>query len=251
MSTPEETELAGKKAELDRLSELLAEKELDLEELKLAITQFQSRYYSELGKKYVELDELRAQIAEMKAEQKPLDQKLNKEAKRARTQATEAAEEFEEIDIKPQTESETPEESEEAKRLYRKIATIIHPDKATDAKSRHLRTTLMAELNKAYARKDIDKMNDILDKWNESPEAIQGEETAFELVRAIRALAQIKRRISEIEKEISEIMTSDIHVLMMKVHDADLAGRNILLEMSVHIDSEIRDARNELANNAR
>jgi len=35
-------------------------------------------------------------------------------------------------------------------------------------------------------------------------------------------------------------------VLMAKVHDADLAGRNILVEMSVRVDAEIQDARNEL-----
>jgi hypothetical protein len=251
MSTPEETELTGKKAELERLSELLAEKELDLEELRLSLTQFQRRYYSEIGIKYVELDELRAQIGELKSRQKPQDHKLNKEAKKARERARDAAKEYEDIDIEPPANSKTPKESEDAKRLYRKIASIIHPDKATDDKSRHFRTKLMAELNEAYARKDIAKMREILDKWHESPDAVLGEDTAFELVRAIRAIAQIKRRISEIEKEISEIMTSDIHVLMMKVHDADLAGRNILLEMSVHIDSEIQDAQDELVKYAR
>jgi len=34
---------------------------------------------------------------------------------------------------------------------------------------------------------------------------------------------------------------------MDKVDDAELAGRDILAEMSVSIDSEIQDARNELA----
>jgi cell pole-organizing protein PopZ len=246
MSTPEEAELARKKAGLERLSDFLAEKELDLEELKLTVTQFQRRYYSELGKRYVELDELRAQIAELKARQRPQDHELNQEAARARTQARKAAEEYEDIDIEPQIDSKKSEESEDAKRLYRKIASIIHPDKATDDKSRHFRTRLMAELNEAYAQKDITKMQDILDKWQESPEAVSGEDTAAELVRTIRAIAQIKRRISEIEAEISEIMTSDIHVLMAKVHDADLAGRNILVEMSVRVNSEIQDARNEL-----
>lgn len=246
MGTPEETELAGKEAELDRFSELLAEKELDLEELRLSVTQFQHRYYSEIGIKYVELDRLRAQIAEQKSRQKPQDHKLNKKAKKARERAREAAEEYEDIDFEPPANLKTPKELEDAKELYRKIASIIHPDKARDDKSHRLRTKLMAELNQAYARKDTAKMREIFDKWHESPEAVLGEETAFELVRAIRAIAQIKRRLSKIEKEISEIMTSDIHVLMMKVHDADLAGRDILLEMSVHIDSEIQDARNEL-----
>jgi len=246
MNTPEEDELATKKAELERLSQLLAEKELDLEELKLTIAAFQHRYYSQVGKKYVELDELRAQIAELEARQTPQDHELKQEAVRARTQARKAAEGYEGIDIEPQTDSLESEESEEIKGLYRKIASIIHPDKATDDKSRHLRTRLMAELNEAYAQKDITKMQNILDKWQESPETISGEGTAAELVRTIRAIAQIKRRISEIEAEISATMTSDINVLMAKVHDADLAGRDILAEMSVSVDSEIQDARNEL-----
>jgi len=104
----------------------------------------------------------------------------------------------------------------------------------------------MAELNEAYARKDITKMQNIVDRWQESPEAVSGEGTAAELVRTIRAIAQIKRRTSQIEAEMSEIMTSDIHVLMVKVHDGDLAGRDILVEMSASIDSEIQHARNEL-----
>jgi len=246
-NTPEEAELAKKKAELERLSGALAEKELGLEELKLIVAHFQHRYYSEIGKRYVELDELRAQIAELKSRQKPQDHELNQEAVRARTQARKAAEEYESVDIEPQKDSLKSEESEEAKRLYRKIASIIHTDKTTDGKSRQLRTKLMAELNEAYAQKDITKMRNILDQWQESPEAVSGEGTAAELVRTIRAIAQIKRRISEIETEISEVMTSDIHMLMVKVHDADLTGRDILAEMSVSIDSEIQDAQNELS----
>ena len=247
MNTPEEAELATKKAELERLSQSLAEKELDLEDLKLTVAAFQHRYYFQVGKRYVELDELRAQIAELKARQSPQDHEMNQESVRARTQARKAAEEYEGVDIEPQKDSLGSEESEEAKKLCRKIASIIYPDKATDDKSRHIRTRLMAELNEAYTEKDITKMRNILDQWHESPEAISGEGNAADLVRTIRAIAQIKRRISEIEAEIAEIMTSDINVLMVKVYDADLAGRDILAEMSVSIDSEIHDARNELA----
>ena len=246
-NTPEEAELAEKKAELERLSDVLAEKELGLKELTLTVAHFQHRYYSEVGNKYVALDELRAQIAELKARQKPQDHELNQEALRVRTRARKAAEEYEGVEVEPQTDLLNSKESEDAKRLYRKIASIIHPDKATDDKSRHLRTRLMAKLNEAYARKDITKMRSILDQWQESPEAVSGEGTAAELVRTIRAIAQIKRRISEIETAISEIITSDIRVLMAKVNDADLAGRDILAEMSISIDAEIQDVRNELA----
>jgi len=245
-NTPEEAELAKKKTELERLSDVLAEKELGMEELTLTVAQFQHRYYSKVGKRYVELDELQAQIAELIARQEPQDHELNQEAVRARIQARKAAEEYEGGESEPKTDSLKPEESEDAKRLYRKIASIIHPDKATDDTSRNLRTKLMAEFNEVYTRKDITKMLSLLDQWQDSPESVSGEGTAAELVRTIRAIAQINRRILEIGTEIFEIMTSDIHVLMAKVRDADVAGRDILAEMSNSIDSEIQDARNEL-----
>ena len=248
MSTPEEVELAKKKAELERLAVVLAEKELGLEECKITVAQFQHRYYSKVGKKYVELDELRAQIAELVARREPLDHELNQEAIRSRTQAKRAAEEYEGVEIEPQTGSFKPEESDEAKRLYRKIASIIHPDKAPDDdKSHNLRTRLMTELNDFYARKNITKMRSVLDQWRESPEAVSGEGLASELVRTIRAIAQIKRRKAEIKSQMSAMIKSDIHVLMSKVHDAGAAGRDILAEMSVSIDAEIQAARNELA----
>ena len=63
LTTPEEEELLAKKTELESLSEVLAEKELDLEDIRLAVARFQHRYFAEIGKKYVQLDELRALIA--------------------------------------------------------------------------------------------------------------------------------------------------------------------------------------------
>lgn len=246
-NTPEEAELAKKKIELDRLSQVLAEKELNIEELNLAIGRFQHRYFSEVGRKYVELDELRAQIAELKAKQHPQNHELKEEAVTYRKQARDSKNEYEDLNIEPPADSLKSEESEEAKKLYRRVASIIHPDMATDEETRNLRTRLMAELNEAYAKKDISKMRQIFDQWQESPETVSGEDTAAELVRTIRAIAQIKRRISEIEGEVLKIMESDIHVLMVKVHEADLAGRDILSEMSVSIDNKIQDARNELS----
>ena len=247
MTFPEEAELAGKKAELKGLSDILADKELDLEDHKHSIMKFQHHYYSEFGKKYVELDELRAQIAELKSRQRPQDHKMSREAIKARTQARKAAEEYVDSNIECQPNAKTNGGSAEAKKLYRKIASIIHPDKATDDNSRHIRTRLMAELNEAYKQKDIAKMQSILDKWQESPEAVSGEGTGAELVRTIRAIARIKKRLSDIEKEISTLTSSDIHELMVKVHNADLAGRDILGEMSVGIGFEIQNAKNVLA----
>ena len=246
-NTPEEAELAKKKVELDGLSQVLAEKELNIEELKLTVARFQHRYFSEVGRKYVELDELRAQLAELKARQHPQNHVMKQEAVTSRKQARNTKDEYEDIDIDFQADSQKSEASEDAKKLYRMVASIIHPDMATDNDSCHIRTRLMAELNEAYAKKDISKMREIFDQWQESPETVSGEGTAAELVRTIRAIAQIKRRISEIEGEVLNIMESDMYVLMGKVRDANLTGRDILSEMSVSIDRQIQDAQNILS----
>ena len=137
-------------------------------------------------------------------------------------------------------------DSKEVKKVYRKIASIIHPDKAKESRSRPLRTKLMADLNEAYARKDTAGMQRILDQWHESPEAIAGDDTLAELRRVQRATAQMKRRISEIETGTSKIISSNMFVMMVKVQQAERAGRDILSEMTMSIDARIKEAKNKL-----
>jgi len=99
---PEEAELAKKKVELDGLSQVLAEKELNIEELKLAVRRFQHRYFSEVGRKYVELDELQAQVAQLKARQDPQNHELKQQAATSKKQARDTKVEYEDIDLEPQ-----------------------------------------------------------------------------------------------------------------------------------------------------
>jgi DnaJ-domain-containing protein 1 len=244
--TPEERELLAKKAELDRLSVILADKELDLEDIRLSVARFQHRYFAEIGNKYVRLDELRAQIAELRARRSPQDSGRAKQAQVAREEASRTAKEYQASQREPEPPPEKRETSDEIKRLYRKIAAIVHPDKGTDEQSRKLRTRLMAELNDAYARKDGERMRSILLEWEQSPDAVPGKGIAADLVRTIRAIAQVKRRIVEIEKAIAAIVESDIHQLMVRVHQADVAGRNTLVEMAESLDSEVEQAEQEL-----
>ena len=246
VGSPEEEELSAKKSELSFLSELLAEKELEFEELKLSVARFQHRYFVEVGCKYVELDDLLAQLTEARAQRRPDDVEAKAAATEARERASATAAEYEGFESSPDISKGKPTIPDHAKKLYRKIASLIHPDKATDERSRNIRSKLMAELNEAYAAGNVNRMREILAEWESSPDTVTGEGTAADLVRVIRAIAQVRQRFSEIEKEIARIRASDIHSLMLEVHKADSAGKDILQEMAASVDCQIDRARAEL-----
>jgi len=246
-ATPEEIELQEKKLELSRLSEELAQKEVDFEDAMLSLRHFQRRYFSTVGRKYVALDDLLAQIAELTAAKNPYDQDANASATQARNQANETAWEFDSSQQNEVPIAASAPASDACKSLYRQIAAIIHPDKALDEETKEIRTRLMAELNDAYSKRDMDGMKKVLAKWQESPEAVAGVGPAIELVRVIRAISRLRRRIKEVSKELSDILASDMYSLMISVRDADLQGRNMLNEMARDIDDRITQAQNRLA----
>lgn len=247
--SPEENELELKRAELASLSELLAEKELELASLRSSLLHFEHRYLMQAGIKYVELDEINAQIAEKIARQNPKDTDLKEESKRARETANSTAKEFSSHEIPKEKEEELSKEfkpSEDIKKLYRQIAIKIHPDRATGEKEKEHQTKLMAEVNDAYADGDIERLRQILQEWESSPESVIGEGIAVDLVRMIRSVSQIKGRLKTIEKEIETIKETEMYKMMMQVQEAEESGRDLLKELADKIDSDIQLAKEKL-----
>ena len=160
-------EVAERRAEVERLFGVYKEKELGLEELRLTLEHFQLRYAHVVAQKQVELDGLNAQLEEIRAGKISNRRPVNKttgsgEAKRGSSVADDEV-----IIIDTRTATHSLHDLKEAKRVYRKIAAIIHPDKSKDGAAHELRTTLMAQLNEAYGQKDILKMKSILEEWYE------------------------------------------------------------------------------------
>ncbi len=229
MRTPEDAELFEKKEESIKMSCLLAEKERTLEKLKISVAQFQQRYNAEISQKYVELKSLTAIFSP-----------YGPNSKSSTYRASSA------ISIEAQGVRHNVQETKEAKKVYRSIAAVIHPDKATATGSHALRTRLMAALNDAYQRKDVIGMQRLFSQWQESPEAVEGEGSAADLLRMNRLITLIKKRLADIDKEIFRITHSDIYRLMLKASEGDKRGRDILAEMSTTINKKILDAQNQL-----
>ena len=184
--TPEEEELERKRIELEQLESDVADLELELATIRSELVVFERNYMEAVGSRYAELDRLEAQIADFIAQSHPKDPSARKhaDATRTRRESEEALGEHGRKGPAPEFEP-----TEELKRLYRQAAMELHPDLTTDDDEKPRRQRAMAEVNEAYEKCDAERIKKILDEWRSSPEHVQGDDMAAQLVRAIRRIA--------------------------------------------------------------
>ena len=159
--SPEEIELERKERLLLRLEEKLVLSEELMTELHAELEQFEAQYVMEVGRLYAELDEIEAQIAEEEVKLNPEDEEIKAKAEEARKRAEESAEATDDENWQACTHKWNP--SPEAKKAYRNLAKIIHPDLAIDKEERERRHELMAKLNDAYTAGDQKLLNKLVE----------------------------------------------------------------------------------------
>lgn len=250
-ASPEEEELARKKARLGELEAELADRELDLATIRSGLIHFEQQYLDTIGRRYATLDDLKAQIAEARARKKPKDDDTREQARQARAQAEESAKAagVNGTGSAPPTDSksfELPVQSDSLRKLYRKAAKLIHPDQTLNADEKQKRHELMAELNAAYARGDEERIQAILRDWQASPESVQGDGPGAELVRIIRTIAQVEKRLKAIAAETEQLRAGELAKLKQSADEALANGRELLKDLGTRLDGEIADARTEL-----
>jgi hypothetical protein len=236
--TPEQEELGRKREELAAVRAALAERELELADLRAHLKSFEGLYLRQVGVLYAELDDWEAKVAELEASLRPsASAKQNAQEARKRAEETHEAthgEASKAKDFKP---------SPDLRNLFRDVAKRIHPDFAKDDADRERRTRLMAQANDAYSRGDAETLQQILDDYDESSESVQGEGVGAELIRIIRQIHQAKKNISSIEKELANLRASEIAKLRDDTEMARRAGRDLLNELAASIRKEIADLR--------
>jgi hypothetical protein len=236
--TPEEAELHRKREELAGVRGALAERELELADLRAQLKSFEGRYLRQVGVLYAELDDWEAKVAELEASLRPsatASQRARETRKRAdETHEATHGEESKARDFQP---------SADLKRLFREVAKRIHPDFAKDEADRLLRTRLMTQANAAYSQGDAEALQRILDEFRSDPESIEGEGIGAELVRIIRQIAQAKKRLAAIEQDLSELRQSEIAQLKQDAEAAQQEGRDLLAELAADVHERIVDAK--------
>ncbi len=241
---PEEEELSLKREELRTLESQLVEQELRLVGLRAELAAFERLYLKIVGVLYVELDEIEAQIAEAKARREPSSQEAQNVARGARARAEETRASAAEVSL---SESLSFSALPSLKSLYREVARRIHPDLALDDADRARRQRFMAQANQAYEMGDEARLRAILEEYESSPETVQGEGTAQDLIRVIRKIAQVKRRLREIDEDRERIVASDLAQLKSKADEASKQGGDLLQEMADSLRDEIRNAKKQLS----
>jgi hypothetical protein len=237
---PEEEEILRKRKELAAIRALLAERELELVDLRSEVAVFEGRYLRQVGALYAELDEWKARISALSARLHP-----SAEAQRQADQAREQARQTYEDAHGKASEARDFTPSPELKSLFREVAKQIHPDFCTDADDLERRTRLMAEANRAYEAGDAEALQRILDEYQDGADAVKGEGIGAELIRIIRQISQAKARVSAIEEELEALRQSEIALLKKQAEEAEREGRDLLTELATAVREQIDRAKKE------
>jgi hypothetical protein len=250
-------------AEMAILTQEVGDMELELATIQSEVGEFARHYYERVGALLTELDTLRAEQAADRAERterKNGDDASANTASTARENAREyARQEAREAQDRAErsrrehsryTEyaaGEAPpfRPSRDIKRLFRRIAQKIHPDRADDEADRQWRTQLMSEANRAYRCNDEAALRDVLARWQkgrhgEHRGAADALPTRQELADRIE---KVRMRLAEIEAELHRLFTSPLYELFIAARLARRQGRELLEEMAADLAGQIAEAR--------
>lgn len=237
---PEEEEILRKRGELATIRASLAERELEIVDLRTQLAAFEGRYLRQVGALYAELDEWRARISELKAQ---LDSSTDAQqrAQQAREQARQT---FEDAHGAASERKEfTP--SPELKSLFREVAKRIHPDFCRDAHDLERRTRFMAEANRAYESGDAETLQRILDEFQDGADAVEGEGIGAELIRIIRQISKARERVAVIEAELALLREGETALLKKEAEEKERDGQDLLAELATAVQEQIQQAKRE------
>jgi hypothetical protein len=236
---------ARQRAELEVLTQELSELELELATAQAEVAEFTRRYHAQIGTRMAALDELNAEIAARRAEAEEADADARLDADAASRRAEQSrreSEHFEHMLREDRPRAFKP--SGDLKKLFRKLAQKIHPDRAESEPDRIWRTQLMSEANRAYQAGDEAALLEVMALWQEGSARRAERETDNDQLTS--QIARLKKRIADIERELNSLFGSRLYELFTATNIARRAKRDLLQEMADRLDADIAAARTQL-----
>lgn len=212
---------------------MLGGRRVEVDRAKGDIATFKVRYRREVGELHEQLEELELQIAELELGE--IEKRLEQEA--APPNEPEGGQ-----DAGPAPKYT----SDAVRRLFRDVAKAIHPDLAGDAVARDRRHALMIEANRAYALGDEERLRWILQAWERSPEAVQGDDVEATKLRLERRIAQVEEHLQALTGELAELQDSPLWKLKAMVDESAAKGKDLVQDTVRRLRRDIMAARNRL-----
>lgn len=224
--------------ERTRLTQDIADLELELASVQGELADFMRDYYQRVGALMAEHDALQASLAAREAARRPDDAGLRAEAAERRAQAEESATETNRFADAISADAPAFNPERETKQMFRRLAQQIHPDRAVDEADRDWRTQLMAEANRAYRNGDCRGLREIAALWDEQPASRRGGgRPGASMLEA--QLKRLRARLVRIEGELHRLFGSQLYELFIAARQARRQNRDLLGEMATRLEAAI------------
>lgn len=265
MTSPEADPQGAAAAGTERLEravraaeQALIEYEIAVETFRIEVENFSRLHHQKLGPMYTRLDELDAQIAEIRAARSGDPEDLRKaEEARARVLPMPGVEElfhgwmdgeglFPEAAAMLTDQQVRPPQrvrpSDEARKLYRELVRKAHPDLAQEDTERARREEFITRVNGAYSRGDEPLLRELAEEWAAGPKPPeQGPTPSEELYARLEWLSRRKELLSVVARELEESAIGSM--LRMAPEDPD----RLLEEIAEKLLSDVSTREAELA----
>jgi len=247
---PESEELRKKRKELSLLEEELSHRKAYLNQLEIELEAFETKHSQEIFNKFAELDRINEEIIctkELLSNSAFSDSDISAASKNFEKRFTPEAflneENADKYEVDARINASKP--SKNLKLIYRKVAKLIHPDFSLDNEDQRCRENLMARANLAYELNDENALLILLNLFQD--ESISEQiEVSSELTFIIRNISRVKIQLIDINERIKKLEESETFELKSKIERAVAKGLNLIIDMVLQLDRQIKSARNEL-----
>ena len=243
-------ELRSLGAEISERQETIAELELDLFDLRVALAEFERRLEIRIRPLERQLQDLRTQLQESR----------HWAARRA--QWGDEADLNETPDVVKQFErawtprgapskagrAPAPSQADQArlKQIYRALAKRFHPDLTTDPGQKVWREEMMAKVNQAYQSNDLNALM-ALEQQPDRP-AQRAQKSREQILAEMAAeVLRLDGLISKLKRQLDELASSNLAQLQLNVSMARQSGGDLLGEIARDLELEIAQVKAQLA----
>jgi outer membrane murein-binding lipoprotein Lpp len=234
----EELAYASYLAAIDEHKRKIADRQADLETLKLALARFELAYRAKVGPLLVEIDRIRLEITEYRRrldllrtdrDYKPEDIEENLEAEfGARREEVRAEQEetrryqraFRSERSRPRLDSDT---EAEIRRTYRELAKRFHPDLASSSEERSRREEIMLRINAAFRDRDVNGLKRLVRETERDDPAFEERPLEQKLNWAKSEVSRLDSVVAELEHQIEIMRKSDTYPMWQTTQSCETA----------------------------